>query len=230
MRRYHPEKKIKNVLIEKTDTYAIGYSKIPGGVFRGWIGTADGIRYGPHYKFLEQVYEWIERQGYPIPTSVERLRRVYSPTAPVLLQQPDIQKAERTSEEPPSEYGIEKNPSAQPSQKDVETAAKKAAEFHDMPPKGMKRIKVPNLRDGVLVKLGIWPSTTYFSGKWNKKNQRFAGKEGQLYIHEWGDKDHHKSKRMVVFKPDKKNSGKGWIVAWGRGRLTPHGIEDLKSN
>ena len=240
LRRYRPEKKVRNYVIEKTDRYAIGVSILPGKMYRGWVGNEVGIKYSQSYRFVEQALEWIERQGYKIPEKAKRLLKRDLPEVPVLKSQPDIpmpkaKRAELKTFEPVEEHtmeeGIQKaqqNPSApMPSQKEVEVAVVKAEEFHDMPPNRLRRVKVPNLK-GVLVKLGIWPSAPYFSPKWGKKNQKFAGKKGQLYLHEWGDSPAQQKKRLVVFKPDKKNSEKGWIVAWGRGRLTPHGIEDLK--
>jgi hypothetical protein len=244
LRRYRPEKKTKNYVIEKTDSYAIGISILPGKVYRGWIGNEAGIKYSSAYRFVEQALEWIEARGYTIPEKVKRMLKRALPSIPVLESQPHIpmpkaKRAELKTFEPTESGAVEEdimknaqaNPSTpMPSQKAVETAVMKAEEFHDMPPKGLKKVKVPNLKEGVLVKLGIWPSTTYFSGKWKKKNQKFAGKDGQLYIHEWGDSPKQQKNRVVAFKPDKTDPNKGWVVAWGRGRLTPHGIEDLKKS
>jgi hypothetical protein len=228
-----PEKQVKNIILIRTSTWAAGYSWLPGNFYRGWIGTEKGLKYSIPFRFMEQVYEWLESKGIILPQEITRQRAIIVPSAPVLAKQPPTPPREpptpKTSAEEAYEYGIEKNPGGMPSQKDVEVAVRKAEEFHDAPPKRMIKIRLPKLND-VLVKIGLWPSVPYFSGKWGKKNQEFAGKKGQLYLHEWEDSEAQRRKRLVVYSPDKKNPNKGWIVAWGRGRLTPHGIEDLKKD
>jgi hypothetical protein len=224
-----PEQQVKNIILIRTSTWAAGYSWLPGNFYRGWIGTEKGLKYSIPFRFMEQVYEWLESKGIILPQEITRQRAIIVPAAPVLAKQPPTPQRPppipKTSAEESYEYGIEKNPGGMPSQRDVEIAVRKAEEFHDAPPKRMIKIRIPKLND-VLVKIGMWPSVPYFSPKWGKKNQEFAGKKGQLYLHEWEDSEAQRRKRLVVFSPDKKNPSKGWIVAWGRGRLTKHGIED----
>ena len=131
----------------------------------------------------------------------------------------------------PKEY--EDNPSscrlpAGVTEQQLDNAVEVYDKFHDFPPTKIESITIPQPK--VLTKLGTFSAIGYHSAKWkNKKKlkQKYAGTYGQQYIHEF--KKWPKGKPgVVMFSPDKNNPEYGIIIAIGKCRVTPHGIEDIK--
>jgi len=97
--------------------------------------------------------------------------------------------------------------------------------FHAFPPTKIENVTIPQPK--VLTKLGTFSAIGYHSPKWGKKKQRYHGKLGQQYIHEF-KKWPKNTPGIVMFAPDKSDPEKGVLIAVGRCRVTKHGIEDVK--
>ena len=144
---------------------------------------------------------------------------------------PEVETVPLTEEDEdeyePAPMEAEQNPSLPPGAppKKVEIAEMVYNKFHDFEPSKIEKIELPKPK--VVVKLGDFVSVGYFSDKWRnerKFKQKHRGKKGQFYVHEFKDEKN----RVVAFAPDDNNPEFGTLICWGKVRVTPHGIEDMK--